>query len=228
MAAYGTYTLPVGFSIYTHNASAASTFETTPGFYRYPNISKIIAVNPSNPNSVGIWSPGGFNPSWLTGFQPGSAYQVTVETAPVNVIQEGDYPGVSVRTITGPFAYLSIPLNSVQVPLSSATVTVNSVVSALTAVISNSIWTPRIDSATVEANNNSWLSFDPKVGIPPFVVTNSFTHLRPGSAYYVDIGSTTSFVLNIPRRNSYLITNENPPSYIITNSGDYIVVQQGL
>jgi len=223
MAAYGTFTLPVGFSIYTHNASAASTFETSPGVYRYPNIVKIIAVNPANSSNVGIWAPGGINPGWLTGFQPGSAYQVTVENAPVAVVQEGDYPGPSLRTISGPYAYFSMPLNSVSMDIRSTNVTYNSQTVTLTSILTRSIWTPRIDTGNPAANNASWLFYSNESTLP------SLLNFTPGSAYYIDLGpSVTSFTMNIPRRNSYLITNENPPSYIITNSGDYIVVQQGL
>jgi hypothetical protein len=219
------YTFPNGFSIYTHNASASNTFASIQGLQ---GISRIWGVNPSDTSDITPYIPGSpFNPQWLTAFVPGSSYQVVSDgTASIQV--SGSYPGITRRVfasgVTGTlgYAYFSMPINSVAVDLRTATVTAtNSTVTPLSSIVTT-IWTPVIQGAGAY---QTWLSFNGGTSFNNQLFGG--TSLLPGSAYYFDFGSSTGdYTFNIPRKNSYLITNNG--DFIITNNGNNIVVQQGL
>jgi len=221
-----TYTFPNGFSIYTHNASASNAFANIQGLQ---GITYIWGVNPSDTSDIRPYIPGSnFNPSWLTAFVPGSSYQVE-SNGTASISLSGSYPGITRRVfasgVTGTlgYAYLSMPINSLALDLRIATVTrtSDSAVVPLSS-ITTTIWTPIVQGSGAY---RGWLSFN---GNSAF--NNSLfggTSLLPNSSYYIDFGSSTgNYVLNIPRRNSYLIANNG--DFITTNNGNYIVVQQGL
>jgi hypothetical protein len=200
--------------MYTHNASAASAFTN------YPGITKVTSVNPENPNSVRSWTPdlpSEFLLPWLTSFAPGSSYQVAL-SANANVVQQGTYPGSSVRPVIGPYAFLSMPANSL--PLNIKTATVINSVGATVALkdVLGIAWTVNIVGG---AANNSWNYFD-KTLVDTTLESTIFTTFVPGSSYYIQVGS--NFTINIPRRNGYLITND--ARFITTNDGRYLVVNQ--
>lgn len=219
MANYQTVLLRPSFQLYTHNSSAASAFVS------YPGITRISTVNPGNPSSVRSWTPDlpvDFQLSWLTSFTPGSSYQVVL-SANANIVQEGSYPGITVRPIIGPFAYLSMPSNSLPINILTATVT-NSAGTVPLSTVLGFAWTVVIDNSqpSLFPAFNSWKRYDrSNIGIP-FAEANTLTFLYPGSSYYISLGNSSSFTINIPRRNSYLITND--ARFITTNDGRYITV----
>jgi hypothetical protein len=217
MANYQTVLLRPTFQLYTHNSSAASAF------VNYPGITRVSAVNPQNPASVRSWTPDlpfDFLLPWLTSFTPGSSYQLAL-SANVNVVQEGSYPGITVRPIVGPFAFLSMPANSLPINILTATVTNSAGTVPLSSVLGLA-WTVVIDNSSPVKFPafNSWQRYDIS-NVGSFVEGN-LTFLYPNSSYYIALGNSSSFTINIPRRNSYLITND--ARFITTNDGRYITV----
>lgn len=215
------YTFPAGFSIYTHNGSASNTFTSVQNLN---GITRIWAVNPEDSTDIRPYIPGGgiFNPSWLTSFVPGSSYQVTSDgTASMQISGARSNPGITLRAFAGVggsylgYTFLSMPINSLPITLATATVTKPDSSTVLFNSIFTTMWTPVI--VTGPGKYAAWDSYG---GSNAF---NSFTTLQPGSSYYIDFGSNTgSYILNIPRKNSYLITNNG--NYIITNDARYITV----
>lgn len=213
------YTFPNGFSIYTHNASASNAFTSVQGL---EGITRIWAVNPADSTDIAAYIPGGgiFNPSWLTAFVPGSSYQVTSDGT-ASMQTSGSYPGITIRHFAGVggsylgYAYLAMPVNSLPVNLANVTVTKSDNTTVLFNSIFNTMWTPEI--TTGAGRYAAWNSYGADDGF------NGFTTMQPGSSYYIDFGSNTgTFTLNIPRKNSYLITNNG--NYITTNDARYITV----
>jgi hypothetical protein len=217
MANYQTVLLQPTFQLYTHNSSAASAF------VNYPGITRVSTVNPSNPASVRSWTPDlpvDFQLTWLTSFTPGSSYQVVL-SANASVAQEGSYPGITIRPIVGPFAFLSMPANSLPINILTATVTNSAGTVPLSSVLGFA-WTVVIDnSSALYPAFNSWKRYD-QSDIGSFNQANTLTYLYPNSSYYIALGNSSSFTINIPRRNNYLITND--ARFITTNNGNYIVV----
>lgn len=217
------YTFPAGFSIYTHNASASNAFASIQGLQ---GISRIWGVNPAESTDTSPYIPGSpFNPSWMTSFVPGSSYQV-VSDGTASIQTYGSYPGITLRTFAGVagtgylgYAYLSMPINSVAVNLATVTVTKPDNTTVLFNSIFNTMWTPVI--VTGAGRYAEWNSYGFNDGF------NAFTTLQPGSSYYIDFGSKTgTYTLNIPRLNSYLITNNG--DYITTNDARYITVSNNV
>ena len=218
MANYRTIFLQPTLQLYTHNSSAASAFVS------YPGITRVSTVNPSNPASVRSWTPDlpvDFQLTWLTSFTPGSSYQLVL-SANANVVQEGSYPGITVRPIVGPFAFLSMPANSLPINILTATVTNSAGIVPLSTVLGFA-WTVVIDNSNPGQFPafNSWKRYD-IANIGSFNEANTLTFLYPNSSYYIALGNSSSFTINIPRRNSYLITND--ARFITTNDGRYITV----
>lgn len=216
------YTFPAGFSIYTHNASASNAFTSVQNLNT--GISRIWGVNPAESTDISPYIPGSpFNPSWLTSFLPGSSYQV-VSDGTASMQTSGSYPGITLRAFAGVgggylgYAYLSMPVNSLPITLATATVTKPDTTTVLFNSIFTTIWTPQVAGAGAF---NTWDSYAVLDGF------NSFTTLQPGSSYYIDFGSKTgTYTLNIPRKNSYLITNNG--NYITTNDARYIAVSNNV
>ena len=218
MANYQTILLQPTLQLYTHNSSAASAF------VNYPGITRISTVNPSNPASVRSWTPDlpvDFQLTWLTSFTPGSSYQLVL-SANANVVQEGSYPGITVRPIVGPFAFLSMPANSLPINILTTTVTNSAGIVPLSTVLGLA-WTVVIDNSNPGSFPafNSWKRYD-IANIGSFNEVNTLTFLYPNSSYYIALGNSSNFTINIPRRNSYLITND--ARFITTNDGRYITV----
>jgi len=217
MANYQTVLLRPSFQLYTHNSSAASAFVS------YPGITRVSSVNPENPASVRSWTPDlpvDFQLAWLTSFTPGSSYQVVL-SANASVVQEGSYPGITVRPIIGPFAFLSMPSNSLPINILTLTVT-NSAGTVPLSTVLGYAWTVSIDNSQAQFPAfNSWKRYD-RANIGTFNQENTLTFLYPGSSYYISLGNSSSFTINIPRANSYLITND--ARFITTNDGRYIIV----
>lgn len=230
MANYRTISKIPGLHTYYHNSSASSSFQipagNVNGTFRYPSISQVSAAGASG-NTLALWiktSPFNYyqNP-WFTGFEPGSAYQLFVEGSNANIVQEGDTPGYTIRKVYGPLYYLAIPANAYMVPLSTCTVTTATGTVSLTALLAGNNAASRILIPNATADN--WNSYIPNLPLNLYPGT-PITKLEPGSAYYIDLGLNPDFTINIPRRNSYLITNDY--RFIITNNGNYITVQQSL
>jgi len=219
MAAYSTFTVKPVYNYYTHVASASQAFTN------YPSLCQIIAVNPANPNQLGIWTKDGgvFNPPWLTNFQPGSTYSVKITqgNSNANIVREGNFPGIEQRTIVGPFAYIYVPENALIVNLEAPPFRNNSSFqrgsnSYQWGPIKN-IFTPMISGGQANTSYQIWN----RDSAFPF---NYFTGLVPGSSYYIDMSDYpgVSITLTFTRRKSYLITEQG--DFITTNSGDYITV----
>ena len=222
MANYTTVLLQPQLQLYTHNASAASAFTS------YPGIIKVTTVDPLNPNSVRSWTPDlppAFTLPWLTSFTPGSAYLVSL-SANANVVQQGTYPGITVRRITGPFTFFSMPANSLPINIVTATA-VNSVGATvpLSSVIGTVLSVVNNNSEPAYPAFNSWKSFQRTlVGQAPEFTKGLFTTFTPNSSYYISLDAGVTFTFNIPRRNGYLITND--ARFITTNDGRFLVVNQ--
>jgi hypothetical protein len=114
-----------------------------------------------------------------------------------------------------------MPSNSLPIDIKTATVTNSVGATVPLAPILGVAYTIRTETEGGYPAFNSWKSFNYELVGGPFENT-IFTTFVPGSSYYILVGQ--NFTINIPRRNSYLITND--ARFITTNNGNYIVVSK--